>query len=475
MSAAVNAEVTAAGGNQPDPRAFGRQTRKRVPRRTHGEWRLRSSEDRDPVEILQEQAAARVPELVPIRYGRMLSSEFAFYRGAAAILAADLATTPSTGLNVQLCGDAHLANFGGFAAPDRSLVFDINDFDETLPGPFEWDLKRLVASFVVAARDRRFSSGSGEEVARAAALSYRTSIAEFAEIGRLDLWYLRLDTDQLERRWGGAADAQTLQRFHHTLRKARRKTSARAFSRYTSVGADGRLRPISNPPLVVPLEELLDGERLDQARNLIRLAFDRYVSTLSDELQYLLSCYRIVGFARKVVGVGSVGTRCWILLLVGREDGLDDLVLQFKEAGPSVLEKHLHSSAYANHGRRVVEGQRLIQSASDILLGWDRAINIDGETHDFYIRQMWDGKVSADIEEMDVGALTIYAQICGWTLARAHARSGDARAIAGYLGSGDVFDKALARFAVAYADQNEADYLALKQAVSDGRVVASEG
>lgn len=458
-----------------DRSARGREVRTRVPRRTHGKWEIKGAADRDPVEILEQQSASRVRDLVPIRYGRMLASAFSFYRGAAAVMAADLATVSSTGLTVQLCGDAHLANFGGFAAPDRSIVFDINDFDETLPGPFEWDAKRLVASFAVAARDRGFPAETVAELARSVSRSYRTSIASFARMGRLDVWYTRLDADQMERRWGAAAGADTLARFHAGLRKARRKTSARAFSRYTSVAPDGTLHPLRDPPLVVPLEDLLDGERLQQARAVIGESFERYQASLSDEKRHLLSGYRIVGFARKVVGVGSVGTRCWILLLVGRDDSTDDLVLQIKEAGPSVLEPYLGASNYGNHGRRVVEGQRLTQAASDVLLGWDRATNIDGQDRDFYWRQMWDGKVSADLGALDVPGFGVYAEICGWTLARAHARSGDPGAIAGYLGSGEVFDKAMSGFAVAYADQNDQDFQLLRQAVHSGRIPSAAG
>jgi uncharacterized protein (DUF2252 family) len=456
-----------------DAYSHGRALRRDVPRASHAEWELRT--DRDPVEILRSQAASRVPELVPIRYGRMLASAFAFYRGAAALMSDDLATCPSSGLTVQLCGDAHLANFGGFAAPDRKIVFDLNDFDETLPGPFEWDVKRLAASFAVAARDRGFPEGMDRRLARAVSSSYREGMAAFARMSRLEVWYSRLDTDEMERRWGAQVGPEGLARFHKLLGKARRKTSARAFSRYTRVGPDGSLRTLSDPPLVVPLEDLLEGERLSAAKDVIRAAYDQYLQTLGDDKKHLLSGYRPVGFARKVVGVGSVGTRCWIMLLVGRHDSLDDLVLQVKEAAPSVLEPYLGASEYSNHGRRVVEGQRMIQSASDVLLGWQRATNIDGETHDFYIRQMWDGKVSADLQTLDVRSFAVYAQICGWTLARAHARSGDAAAIAGYLGSGTGFDKAMGRFGQAYADQNEADFRELQRAALDGRVTATPG
>ena len=458
-----------------DSRSRGREVRKRVGRRTHGGWEIRGAADRDPVEILEGQSASRLPDLVPIRYGRMLASAFSFYRGAAAVMAADLATIPSTGLTVQLCGDAHLANFGGFAAPDRAIVFDINDFDETLPGPFEWDVKRLVVSFAVAARDRGFPAGTGADLARSVSHSYRTSIASFARMGRLDVWYTRLDADEMRRRWGGAVGADTLTRFHAALRKARRKTNRRAFSRYTTVAPDGTLQLLRDPPLVVPLEDLLEGQRLEQARVVIGESFDRYQASLADDKRHLLAGYRIVGFARKVVGVGSVGTRCWILLLVGRHDPRDDLVLQIKEAAPSVLEPYLGPSRYDNHGRRVVEGQRLTQAASDVLLGWDRATNIDGQSHDFYWRQMWDGKVSADLGALEPSGLGVYAQICGWTLARAHARSADPGAIAGYLGSGPAFDEAMSAFAVAYADQNDQDFALLQQAAGSGRITPAEG
>jgi uncharacterized protein (DUF2252 family) len=446
-----------------------------VPRGVHGEWQPRTAADRDPVEILHQQATSRVQELVPIRYGRMLASPFAFYRGAAAVMADDLATTTSTGLSVQLCGDAHLANFGGFAAPDRAIVFDLNDFDETLPGPFEWDVKRLVASFAVAARDRDFPTGTGGHLARRVAHSYRESITSFSRMSRLDVWYARLDADELVGRWGDMVGAATLKRFNKTLKKARRRTGSRAFSRYTTMAPDGSLRPLRHPPLVVPLEDLLQGQDLSVAQGVLSDAYGRYLDSLSDDKRYLLSGYRVVGMARKVVGVGSVGTRCWIVLLVGRHDDLDDLVLQIKEADSSVLEPYLGRSAYDNHGRRVVEGQRLLQAASDSLLGWNRATNLDGETNDFYVRQMWDGKVSADLVALDIDGYGAYAEMCGWTLARAHARSGDSARISGYLGSGTRFDKAMADFADAYADQNEQDYSLLVEAVESGRLPSAAG
>lgn len=456
-------------------RERGRAVRKQVPRGSHAAWQLRSPADRDPLEILQAQAESRVPELVPIRYGRMLASAFTFYRGAAAIMADDLATTPTTDLTVQLCGDAHLANFGGFAAPDRAMVFDLNDFDETLPGPFEWDIKRLVASFAVASRDRGFSRKVSRGLTADVVASYRDGMADFADMGRLDVWYARLDANDLERRWGPALGASTLQAFRKNMAKAQRKTSARAFSRYTTQGPDGTLRPVSDPPLVVPLDELFDGTDLDMAHALVTDFFDRYLASLPDDKQHLLRGYRLVGAARKVVGVGSVGTRCWILLLVGENDSLDDLVLQIKEAVPSVLEPYLGDSAYATHGRRVVEGQRLMQAASDMLLGWEQSANPAGETYDYYVRQMWDGKASADLSALSLDGYQAYAQICGWTLARAHARTGDRKAISGYLGSSDTLGTAMADFAERYADQNEADYERVRSAAADGLIPVASG
>ena len=467
----------ASGAEPPDDKPasgddWGRAERKRVPRSAHAGWTLRSAADRDPVEVLQAQAVNRVPELVPIRYSRMLVSPFTFYRGAAAIMADDLATTPTTQLVAQLAGDAHLANFGGFAAPDRSIVFDLNDFDETLPGPFEWDLKRLVASFAVAGRDRGFPPTVTRDLTMRVVASYVAAMASFAQMSRLDVWYARMDTDLLRSRWGSKVGESSLARFQRNLKKAQRKTSARAFSRYTELAPDGALRPISAPPLVVPIDELVQGEQRELAHELINEMLERYRASLTDDKQHLLAGYRLVGAARKVVGVGSVGTRCWILLLVGEHDALDDLVLQVKEAVPSVLEPYVGASVYDTHGRRVVEGQRLMQAASDTLLGWDQVSHHD-ETHDYYVRQMWDGKWSADLTKLGLDVFGVYAEICGWTLARAHARSGDRRAISAYLGSGRKFGSALADFAEAYADQNQADYSLVSKAAGDGRIPVS--
>jgi uncharacterized protein (DUF2252 family) len=455
-------------------RRAGKQMRTLVPRASHGGWERRD-EHRDPVRILAEQAVTRVPELVPIRYARMLASPFSFYRGAAAVMAADLAATPTTGLTVQLCGDAHLANFGGFYSPERSLLFDLNDFDETLPGPFEWDLKRLVASFAVAGRYRGFSAKQRRHFVLAIAESYRRAMGEFAQMSRLQVWYARTDAERLSsqvRQMGGPAGRARLRK---TVAKAQRRTGSAAFSRYTEIGPGGRLRPIHQPPLVVPVDELPPDER-EAVRSVVTQALDTYHDSLADDRRHLIDGYRMVGLARKVVGVGSVGTRCWIVLMVATDDPMDDLVLQVKEATASVLEPYLGVSAYSNHGRRVVEGQRLMQAASDTLLGWQTVVRPDGETRDFYVRQMWDGKVSVDLDRLLVPGFQAYADMCGWTLARAHARSGDRKAIAGYLGRGATFADAVATFAEQYADQNEADYARLKQAAAASEIqVATEG
>jgi uncharacterized protein (DUF2252 family) len=455
----------------PDNQIRGRALRKAAPRASHAAWLVREPSERDPVAILQAHAQTRVPELVPIRYGRMLVSPFTFYRGAAAIMAADLAETPSAGLTVQLCGDAHLANFGGFAAPDRSLVFDLNDFDETLPGPFEWDLKRLVTSFVVAGRARGFSAGQRGDLVREVSRTYREAMREFAAMSRLDVWYARMDGKLLGARYRQMADAKTLARLRRRLDKAEARTHAAAFSRYTTLDEHGNLRPISDPPLVVPIEQVFEPDVMHLVYEVIEKAIDDYRQTLPHDRQALLEGYRMVGVARKVVGVGSVGTRCWIVLTVAEDDPMDDLVLQVKEAVPSVLEPYLGASRYEQHGQRVVEGQRLMQAASDVLLGWQRIVHPDdGQERHFYVRQMWDGKVSANTDKMTLKGYTAYAGICGWTLARAHARSGDRKAVAGYLGSGVVFDEALVRFAESYADQNDADYALLQEAAAQGRI-----
>ncbi len=452
--------------------ARGKAARAQVPRSSHAEWEPAPGR-RDPVDVLEDQARTRVPELVPIRYGRMLVSPFTFYRGAAALMAADLAGVPRSGLDVQLCGDAHLSNFGAFAAPDRRLIFGVNDFDESLPGPFEWDVKRLAASFAVAGRDRGFGAKQRAAVSAAAGRSYRKAMREFAQMHALDLWYVRLDVEDLTRLFAAQASAKQLKRLNRNVAKARTKDSLRAFDRLTQV-VDGEPRIISDPPLIVPIEELVSPQQRAVLDEAIHTMISAYRRTLTGDRRRLLERFRYVHAARKVVGVGSVGTRAWIALMLGTDSG-DPLFLQIKEAEDSVLEPYLGKSEYANHGQRVVEGQRLMQSASDIMLGWLRTQGIDGFQRDFYIRQLWDGKGSAIVETMNPSAMSVYARTCGWTLARAHARSGDAAAIASYLGSGDSFDRAMATFAETYADQNEADYTALRHAVDSGRVSAEAG
>jgi uncharacterized protein (DUF2252 family) len=452
--------------------AQGKAARAEVPRSSHAGWEPPSVR-RDPVAILEDQSLTRVPELVPIRYGRMLVSPFTFYRGAAAIMAADLAPLARTGLQTQLCGDAHLSNFGTFAAPDRQLIFGVNDFDETLPGPFEWDVKRLVASFAVAGRDRGFSAAQRHPINLAVVRAYRAAMRKFAQMRTLEVFYERLDIEDLARQWGAQAGREQRKRFERNLAKARSKDSLRAVGKLTTL-VDGELRIISDPPLITPIEDLLTPAESDAFEATVRQAIRDYRRTLLGDRRRLLERFHYQHAARKVVGVGSVGTRAWIVLLLGNDDA-DPLFLQLKEAQPSVLEPYLGHSRYRQHGQRVVEGQRLMQAASDILLGWIRATGIDGAERDFYLRQLWDGKGSALVELMEPDALKLYAEVCGWTLARAHARSGDPVAIGSYLGGGDVFDHALADFAEAYADQNERDYAALRAAADVGRVAVESG
>jgi uncharacterized protein (DUF2252 family) len=449
--------------------AAGKAARGATTRSSHAAWEP-SAERRDPVSVLEAQAKTRLQELIPIRHGRMLASPFTFYRGAAELMAADLATTPRTGLRAQLCGDAHLSNFGAFAAPDRRLIFGLNDFDETLPGPFEWDVKRLVTSFAVAGRDREFSTLERARINRTAGRSYREAMLAFAEMRALDVWYARLDVEELSQRWADRGTAQQLKRLDRNIAKARSKDSRRASDRLTRV-VDGRPRFISDPPLIVPIEELAAPGEIE---NLVRSAIRSYRRTLPSDRRHLLEQFRYGDAARKVVGVGSVGTRAWVALMLGHDDA-DPLFLQLKEAEASALEPYLGKSAFAHHGQRVVEGQRLMQAASDIMLGWTRSADTAGVKRDFYIRQLWDGKGSAIVEAMKPSAMVAYAEICGWTLAHAHARSGDAVAIAAYLGSGDAFDSALASFAEAYADQNVRDFEAFRAAVDSGRIAATTG
>ena len=449
--------------------ARGKAARAELPRSAHAAWEP-GPRRRDPIDLLEDQAQRRLPELGPIRYGRMLVSPFTFFRGAAYLMAADLADGPRTGLYVQLCGDAHLSNFGIFAAPDRRLVFSLNDFDETLPGPFEWDVKRLAASLAVAGRDRGFDDVTRRAVVKAAVREYREAMARFAEMGNIHVWYARLDVASIRDQLGAGVSGKQMKRLQSTVAGARTKDSIRALTKLCRT-VDGELRIVGRPPLVTPIEDVMPGAEREQLEDVVRRMIDTYRLTLPRDRRELLESYRYVHAARKVVGVGSVGARTWILLLTGRDEG-DPLFLQFKEAQASVLEPFLGKSEFEQHGQRVVEGQRMMQAAPDVLLGWERIITIDGQERDFYIRQLWDSKGSAEVEVMDPAELEAYGRVCGWTLARAHARSGDRIAVAAYLGGGDAFDRAMAAFAETYADQNERDYRALQAAVTSGRVKA---
>jgi uncharacterized protein (DUF2252 family) len=447
--------------------AAGKAAREKASRASHGEWEP-ATRRRDPVKVLEDQAKSRVQELVPIRYGRMLASPFTFFRGAAAIMAMDLANTPQSGLKVQLCGDAHLSNFGVFAAPDRRLVMDVNDFDETLPGPWEWDVKRLAASFEIAGRDRDFTPKQTRAAVLRTVRSYREAMREFAAMRNLDLWYARLDVDTLLADVAKVADPKQMKAAKRNVRKAGKKNSLKAFDRLVHE-VDGEPRIISDPPLLVPTEELVSEDQRQALEQRILEMLGRYRESLKGDRRHLFDSYRYVEMARKVVGVGSVGTRAWVVLMMGR-DGQDPLFMQAKEAEASVLEPYVGKSEFGNHGERVVEGQWLMQASSDILLGWLPALGFDGKKRDFYVRQLWDGKRSVEVETLPPEGLEIYGRVCGWTLARAHARSGDRIAIAAYLGKGESFDNAIADFSERYADQNELDYGALADAAKSGRI-----
>jgi len=450
----------------------GRAARRLAPRSAHGEWS--PAVDRpDPVGLLQAQAATRLQELVPIRYGRMLVSPFTFYRGAAAIMAADLSRTPDSGIVVQACGDAHISNFGGFAAQDRRLLFGPNDFDETLPGPWEWDVKRMAASVEIAGRDIGQPADRRRSLVTDCVREYREAMRQFAKESHLDVWYDRLNASELVDRFGGRLGKKGRILFAKPFAKARARTSVRAVERLTE-RVHGELRFRTVPPLLVPLHHLVDPNDARRDIDIINVALEQYARSLDQDRRYLFATYRFVDMARKVVGVGSVGTRAWILLFAGR-GGQDPLVLQMKEAQSSVLEPYLGSSEFENHGERVVRGQRLSQAAIDLFLGWQRSMGLDGKEHDFYIRQLWDWKASIDLSRMTCNGLHAYTRACGWSLARAHARSGDRLAIAAYLGAGPSFDQALARFSAAYADQNELDHQRLDDAVAVGQVPALRG
>ncbi len=452
--------------------ARGKAARAEVPRASHSVFD--PSPDRaDPIALLERQAKTRVPELVPIRYGRMLVSPFAFYRGAAMIMAGDLAATPRSGLTVQCCGDAHLSNFGLFASPERRLVFDLNDFDETLPGPWEWDVKRLAVSMLIAANDNGYTLKQQQQVVLGTVGQYRGAMAGFAKMTNLDVWYAHLDAESAMQELGSQLKPAIAKQTGKDLAKARTRDSMSALSKLTTV-VDGRVRIANQAPLVVPIVDLVpEGDRGVLFESLDGL-LHAYRHTLEFDRRLILDQFELTDFARKVVGVGSVGTRAWIALMLGR-DGEDPLFLQVKEAEASVLEEHLGASEFPNHGQRVVTGQRLMQAASDIFLGWLRDPGIDGEARDFYGRQLRDWKGSAEIERMSPDGMTGYGKLCGWTLARAHARSGDRIAIAAYLGSGASFDRAILEFSEAYAEQNKRDYEALASAVSTGTIKAQPG
>jgi uncharacterized protein (DUF2252 family) len=451
--------------------AAGKEARRFTPLQSHADFVPGTS--RDPIGLLVGQARSRVPELVPIRHGRMLVSPFTFYRGAALPMAEDLAGTPVSGLRAQLCGDAHLANFGAFGSPSRRLVFDLNDFDETLPGPFEWDIKRLAASFSVAGRQNGFPTKARRKIAVAVAESYRVALRRFAGQRWLDVWYAHLDVEQALPDFTAGLKTKRIKMLDAMLAGVRSHDSLQALAKLTTV-VDGQRQIISNPPTVVPVEELVGDRRADEVYQLIREVLAKYRRTLQSDRRQLLERFTLEKVAHKVVGVGSVGTRAWILLLDGG-DGDDPLFLQAKEAQASVLAGYCGRSAYSNQGERVVAGQHLMQAESDIFLGWTHAGGADGADRDFYVRQLRDWKFSAPIEMMRPAGMDAYARMCGWTLARAHARSGDRVAIGAYLGGSDKFDQAIAAFAETYADQNERDYAAFQDAARHNRIEAVHG
>jgi uncharacterized protein (DUF2252 family) len=458
-------------------RARGLAARQDAPRSSHGRWEPAPGRP-DPVALLEEQAASRVPHLVPIRYGRMLVSPFTFYRGAALIMATDLAPAPRSGVTVQLCGDAHLSNFGLFGSPERRMLFDINDFDETLPGPWEWDVKRLAASFEIMGRDRGFPPADRRAIVMAGVREYRDRMRQAAGMGTLDAWYDHFEAGMLlslvrkevrvkrvSKREGRATEQM--------VAKAHTRDSTRVLARRAGE-VDGELRIVADPPLIIPVEDLVTpGSEWEDPGPLTKKLLSSYRRTLGHH-HHPIEEFRYVHSAYKMVGVGSVGTRCYIMLMLGRDHN-DPLFLQVKEAQASVLERFLGKSTYPHHGQRVVAGQRLMQAATDIFLGWQRIRGLDGVTRDYYVRQFQDWKGSADTDTMLVPGATVYSRICAATLARAHARWGDRIAIASYLGKGDAFDRAIADFSAAYADQNEQDYEAFAEAARSGRLTARTG
>jgi uncharacterized protein (DUF2252 family) len=447
--------------------ARGKAARAEVSRSSHAVWEP-PSDRTSPVDLLERQAKTRIPELVPIRHGRMLASPFSYFRGAALPMASDLATTPNSGLLAQICGDAHLCNFGVFGSPERHLFFDVNDFDETAAGPWEWDVKRLAASLEIAGRDNGFPEQARKSVVRRAVRSYREAMLEFAQMPMLKVWYAHLDVDEMLPRFHSSLDRTQTPAVWKAITKARAHDSVQAFSKLAEV-VDGQCRILHQPPLITPVEDLEDGIDPEAVLEAMDGFLRSYQDTLRGEERDLIEQYRFAHAARKVVGVGSVGTQAWIVLLLDDQD--DPLFLQVKEADASVIEEFTSPSEFSNHGERVVAGQRLMQAASDIFLGWER-FDWLGAERDYYIRQLRDWKGSADIAGMTHAGMELWGRMCGWTLARAHARSGDRVAIAAYLGKSDTFDRAIGKFSVAYADQNERDYHALKEAVASGRLTA---
>jgi uncharacterized protein (DUF2252 family) len=451
----------------------GKAARAAVPRDSHAAFEP-AADRLDPVALLDEQAKSRVPGLVGVRYGRMLASPFSYFRGAALPMAADLAHSPVSGLPVQACGDAHLSNFGLFGTPERRLVFDVNDFDETLPGPWEWDVKRLAASLEVAGRDNGYREKDRRRIVTAAVAQYRQAMRQFAAMTNLDVWYAAADVDEIRQQFQDQVRARQRKAVAAAAAKALTRDNTQELRKLTEV-VDGQQRIVAEPPLIVPLRDLLPDEQ-EAAGFESQLAglVGKYRRTLPSDRRMLLEQYEFTDIARKVVGVGSVGTRCWIVLMLGRDQS-DPLFLQVKEAQESVLCRFSRASKYASDGERVIAGQRLMQAASDIFLGYVRASGLDGVERDFYVRQLRDWKFSLPIESMVPRGMLIYARLCGWTLARAHARSGDRIAIAAYLGGSGAFDRAIAEFAARYADQNERDYQALKHAADTGRIAVQRG
>ncbi len=472
MSVKINVQV---GRDRVERHEMGKALRKTAPRSSHGNWQPADNRP-DPLDLLQEQDQGRIEKLLPIKYGRMVASPFAFLRGSAVVMASDLAKTPVSGLDVVLCGDAHLANFGLFASPERDLVFDVNDFDEAYPGPWEWDLKRLAASIVVAGRENEWSEKACREMAVYATETYRGAMGRFAEASTLDMWYFHIEADLVMKAFEQSSK-KGQKSAAKVIKKAQFRTQEETLEKLTYM-QDGRRRIISNPPLLIPLRDIdlskyaSEAKLREMTEKSVESTWSGYLHSLPDERRFLLQRYRLVDVALRVGGVGSVGTRCFIVLLEGHSED-DTLILQMKEAGPSSLESYLpEQENYAEHARRVVTGQRLIQAVSDIFLGWHTNEQTDVQ---YYWRQMKDMKGSFDVSTLDTEGFKTYIRVCAFTLARAHARTGDPSGIFGYLGSNDTFAEALADFAVSYADQTERDHQALTAAVESGKIVAEIG